>query len=210
MKFFVKDYTFIIATQAPDRVSHQTLIYSYASPSQIWQTYLGVQHNRTKGNAVFLFTTPHYDNTVREFLSYFQIIEAAGGLVRHHEKYLFINRFKKWDLPKGKIEEGEEVTTAATREIEEECNLKVQIIKPIIVTHHTYSQGDKHSFKNTYWFEAISLEANPTLIPQYEEGIEDVRWFDKQEVENVVLLNTYQSVKLVWQALQGLSMESIL
>ena len=45
--------------------------------------------------------------------SKFKVVKAAGGLVRKKEKSLMIYRTKKWDLPKGKLDEGETI---------EECN----------------------------------------------------------------------------------------
>src|SRR5687767_7295039 len=38
----------------------------------------------------------------------FTVIKAAGGIVRNDEnQFLFIFRKGKWDLPKGKLDEGE-------------------------------------------------------------------------------------------------------
>ena len=37
----------------------------------------------------------------------FKIILAAGGIVRKGDKILLIRRLKKWDLPKGKLDDGE-------------------------------------------------------------------------------------------------------
>ena len=43
-----------------------------------------------------------------QFKNYFKLIQAAGGIVRNpKDEYLFIYRLGKWDLPKGKMEEGE-------------------------------------------------------------------------------------------------------
>ena len=46
---------------------------------------------------------------------------AAGGLVFNaHEELLMIERWDRWDLPKGKVEKGESLPDAAWREVEEE------------------------------------------------------------------------------------------
>ena len=45
-----------------------------------------------------------------DFKDNFKIIEAAGGIVfNEKEELLWIYRNNKWDLPKGKIEKGEEI-----------------------------------------------------------------------------------------------------
>ena len=65
-----------------------------------------------------------------EFCSKLTLIKAAGGLVYNQEnKLLMIFRNGKWDLPKGKLEEGESIENCAIREVEEECGISnLQII----------------------------------------------------------------------------------
>ena len=42
------------------------------------------------------------------FVAHFEFVQAAGGLVINPDlKVLFIFRMDKWDLPKGKVEDGE-------------------------------------------------------------------------------------------------------
>ena len=66
----------------------------------------------------------YYENEkllLASFSASFKSIHAAGGLVRNIKgQYLFIFRNGKWDLPKGKIEKGEGIKSAAIREVEEE------------------------------------------------------------------------------------------
>jgi hypothetical protein len=53
----------------------------------------------------------------QQFTSQFLWIRAAGGVVSNdREEVLFIHRLEKWDLPKGKVEAGEELELAALRE----------------------------------------------------------------------------------------------
>ena len=52
-------------------------------------------------------------------LSKFTTIEAAGGLIKKENKFLFIYRNGNWDLPKGKIENSETPDDAAIREVRE-------------------------------------------------------------------------------------------
>ena len=142
----------------------------------------------------------YYENEallISKFFSFYQLIEAAGGLVKNKKgEYLFIFRNGKWDLPKGKIEKGESVETAAIREVEEECGIgKLKIIKEIESTYHIYYLKGKEVLKRTYWFE-MNCKDESALVPQLEEGITEVKWLSKNNL-NQVLENTYESVKEV-------------
>ncbi len=110
--------------------------------------------------------------------SLFRPIEAAGGLVyREDEKLLFIKRKGKWDLPKGKMEEGETIEEAALREVQEETNLSdLRITRELPVTRHTYKEKGDRILKRTYWFEMTSKGEGAK--PEKEEGITEVRWME--------------------------------
>lgn len=137
-----------------------------------------------------------YEVAFKEFQKYFKIIRAAGGIVsnKNNEK-LFIYRLDKWDLPKGKIEKGEEIKVAAVREIEEECGITdLTILKQLQDTYHVYSFKDQLILKQTYWFELTSSYSGE-LVPQLEEDITKVEWLTDADIENKVLANTYASIK---------------
>jgi 8-oxo-dGTP pyrophosphatase MutT (NUDIX family) len=122
------------------------------------------------------------------------LIEAAGGIVKNPDgKFLFIYRNNKWDLPKGKIEKGEKVKEAAVREVEEECGITVNKLgKKICKTYHTYISREEVVLKKTHWFK-MKANGNEKLKPQKEEGITDVRWFKKKNVD-VITGNTFPSI----------------
>jgi len=131
------------------------------------------------------------------FSSMFKNIEAAGGLVKNENgEYLFIFRNGKWDLPKGKREKGESIKSCAMREVEEECGVKgLAITKKIGSTFHTYYLEERAVLKQTYWFE-MNCTHHTQLEPQLEEGITEVKWINKKDIE-MVLENTYDSIKEV-------------
>ncbi|MFO7673536.1 MAG: NUDIX domain-containing protein, partial [Lutibacter sp.] len=75
-----------------------------------------------------------------KFQTYFKSQKAAGGKVLNaNNEVLFIYRFNKWDLPKGKLDKGESIFACAIREVEEECGItNLQVIKPLETTYHIY------------------------------------------------------------------------
>lgn len=136
-----------------------------------------------------------------KFKSAFLIIEAAGGVVIRNEKLLFIFRNGKWDLPKGKIDEGENAPVAAIREVEEECGIDGhKIVKSLPSTFHIYVSPYKKTkgqwvLKKTFWYE-MNFSGQEEGIPQQEEGITEVRWFEKAELDEVYA-NTYENLKQI-------------
>ncbi|CAN5460912.1 NUDIX domain-containing protein [soil metagenome] len=138
--------------------------------------------------------SPDMDNSWKTFCSNYSILEAAGGVVVNPEgAILMIFRNGKWDLPKGKIEQGEDPETAAVREVNEECGIgKLILRKQLSTTFHTYPFKDKKILKKTYWYQMKSDDF--TLpVPQLEEGITEVVWKTRIEVLQA-LSNAYESI----------------
>ena len=120
---------------------------------------------------------PNLNELLEVFSSKFTVIQAAGGLAYTKTKdILLIFRKGKWDLPKGKLDDGEDMESCALREIKEETGADdLQIEKPLQVTYHTYYEGEKHILKESHWF-LIKAKKRSTLTPQTEEDIEKCEW----------------------------------
>jgi 8-oxo-dGTP pyrophosphatase MutT (NUDIX family) len=131
------------------------------------------------------------------FVSLFKTIEAAGGLVKNElGEMLFIYRWGKWDLPKGKLHKKnrEGYDACAVREVKEETGLHaVSIIQELFPTFHIYHEKGIRILKKTWWFEMAALKSE-SLKPQEEEGITSVKWVDPHDVE-MILANTYASLR---------------
>jgi len=139
----------------------------------------------------YLFVHPDIKQIFENLIKNIKIIKAAGGLVKNSEgEYLFIFRLGKWDLPKGKVEDGEKMKEAALREVEEECGIKIDYLgKKIATTYHTYNMRGKFVLKQTKWYE-MGVNKIPELIPQTEEDITDAKWLRKKDLDKVIE-NTY-------------------
>ena len=129
-----------------------------------------------------------------QFRSKFISILAAGGLVFNSSKeLLLIYRHGKWDLPKGKVEENEEIELAAIREVQEECGLiQIELLGFFERTYHIYDLNAQSYFKTTHWFLMETMQEE--LKPQLEEGIEEVKWTPIERLE-FVFQNTFQNIK---------------
>ena len=129
------------------------------------------------------------------FCADYKLIEAAGGLVYNDtNQLLMIFRNGKWDLPKGKLEVGENIEQCAIREVEEECGIsELKIMQKLKETYHTYEINGGKILKCTYWFTMrSSFKGN--LVPQTKEGITNVEWVNKEGITKK-LEDSYGNIK---------------
>jgi 8-oxo-dGTP pyrophosphatase MutT (NUDIX family) len=127
----------------------------------------------------------------------FTVIQAGGGVVRNAAgQFLFIFRRGKWDLPKGKLDEGETIEQCALREVAEECGIGGLVPGPLLtITYHTYNDAGKPILKETYWY-TMDYRGDAAPVPQTEEDISEIRWVAPEQLHEV-LGNTYPSVQEV-------------
>ena len=120
-----------------------------------------------------------------EFKQQLTVIQAAGGLVyTENQEILLIFRRGKWDMPKGKLDEGEDLETCAVREISEETGLKnLTLEKPLQVTYHTYFEGEKHILKESHWY-LVKCNTKEEFAPQLEEDIEKCEWVPHNKLDS--------------------------
>ena len=80
-----------------------------------------------------------YARIRREFLE----VNACGGLVENNRgDFLMINRNTLWDLPKGHQDPGEDISTTALREVQEETGIDNLELKELIcITDHCYKRN---------------------------------------------------------------------
>lgn len=130
----------------------------------------------------------------------FTLIQAAGGVVMDKSNtILFIFRKGKWDLPKGKVDPGEPLDVCALREVKEETGLTdVTLVKPLLVTYHTYDENGKHMLKETHWF-LMRARADQPVQPQEEEQITEIKWVTPLELDTY-FNNTFPLIREVINA----------
>jgi 8-oxo-dGTP pyrophosphatase MutT (NUDIX family) len=121
-------------------------------------------------------------------------IQAAGGLVHTEANdILLIFRRGKWDLPKGKLDEGENLESCAVREVAEETGLSdLEIEQPLCTTYHTYHEFGKHILKESHWY-LMKTPNKVNLTPQFEEDIQKCEWVNVEHLDHY-LQNTHSSI----------------
>lgn len=189
-KVFIKDSSLTFHQHALDYLEY---IIDYDGEKHLRECVVELEKSDEIKHINFLATD--LEAVWKDLTSYFTVIEAAGGVVLNAtNEILMIYRLGKWDLPKGKLEEGESVKEGALREVIEECGIGgLQVVRELPMTYHTYIQNDTPILKRTYWFE-MKTDYKAELVPQIEEHIEKAQWVNPDFL-NEYLGNTYASIR---------------
>ncbi|MES2588348.1 MAG: NUDIX domain-containing protein [Bacteroidota bacterium] len=139
----------------------------------------------TSKNIPIVIFCENAETGISDFFSEYDYVEAAGGIVKRKDKYLFIKRNGVWDIPKGKIESGENPEIAALREIEEECGVSCEKVDSLIaITYHVYEFEGRDTIKKTFWY-SLNYSGNKKLSAQKEEGITKAKWVNLEKVQKI-------------------------
>ncbi|MFW5658421.1 MAG: NUDIX hydrolase [Bacteroidota bacterium] len=212
MKIFHANLEVDILTQAPGADNGQGADLTLAGDQAAQQLASALQ-SRDRGRlTVKLADLPTVDAALEALKPHFRLIEAAGGLVLNaHNELLMIHRRGRWDLPKGKIDPGESVETAAVREVAEETGLAgANLGAAYRNTYHIYQIKSEWVLKPTYWFE-MSIEGRPELTPQEEEDITACEWVPLNQVP-YRLMKSYSSLQWLlegWLKQQGVTVPTL-
>lgn len=136
----------------------------------------------------------------KAFFKKFTVLQAAGGLVQNEKgEWLLILSRGTWNLPKGKLDPGEDLESCAVREVSEETGLQnPRIIRPLLITYHTYQEFGKALLKETHWY-LMEGKSSDKLVPQEEEFIEAIQWVDQQKLAEFYA-TTFPAIQDVFRA----------
>ena len=197
MKFYVGDTLFHIHDLGAYDFSkvEEEQFYKNADYDLIVSVYHKVKNDELSKFEIIHFEAPEYKKNCEKLSKkHFKVIVAAGGVIENEAgEILFIFRNGKWDLPKGKAEEGESAEETALREVFEECGVKVKINALLASIWHTYTHKSKEVLKCTFWYTMQNLD-NSAQMPQLEEGIEKIAWLSQNEIPEKIYPNTYASI----------------
>lgn len=183
-KIFAGEKCIVISSKVGKRDEKSSKVIVFSSAEVLHKEYgQFIRASKLKT----LYVIGEEEKAWRVFRSLFNYIEAAGGLVLNPKgELLMIYRNGHWDLPKGKMENGETPEQTAIREVEEECGIKqIKIVESLISTYHIFSQNRNNCIKRTYWFEMSSKDTSKPKA-QEEEGIEEAKWMPAGELKKVM------------------------
>lgn len=206
-KIYISD-TPVYLLDAPEDVSQLTAsehiqTIELKAPSEFASELNSMQFPQTK--PIAFYTQQSTSEALFEALADQYDHELAGGglVVDDDQRVLLIYRRGCWDLPKGKLDEGEDWAEAAKREVEEETGVQVTDVRQLLATtFYTFQRKGRNTLKETRWY-LMTAPQTDTLSPQTEEDIEEVRWVRPDDVADY-LGESYPSLMDVfrqWQAL---------
>ncbi len=191
-KIFINEKPFVIAETAPDLPRFAGCRQVAYEPGELGNLIRECETMSSKG---LIVTDPDPELVFKDFYTHFVAIEAAGGVVFNpSDEILLIKRLGKWDLPKGKIDAGEESDEAAMREVTEECSIaSLTIEERLTDTFHTYKMHNHRFLKTTHWY-LMRTTSKETPVPQTEEHITEAAWFNWRTLD-AGKLDTYLSIR---------------
>ena len=111
------------------------------------------------------------------------IVLVVGGVIKKDNKFLLVQEakeecFGKWNLPAGRLDEGETIFEGALREINEETGLQVELQGILEIGNKKLNNAD---------FVSIIFHTSPLTDEikfDYNE-IMDAKWFTYDEIMNM-------------------------
>lgn len=134
---------------------------------------------------------------LKELHELYKPVDAGGGVVQNENGgVLMIYRRGKWDLPKGKKDDGEDIADCALREVGEETGLKeLKLAEKLCDTFHIYHQNGDQLLKQTAWYR-MKASKKEKLSPQKEENILEAKWIKEEELSPIVY-KSYEAIREV-------------
>ncbi len=117
------------------------------------------------------------------------MIELAGNLLIEDGELLLIYRSDEehWEVPGGKVEEGESPTQAAVREAEEEIGVELELEKPFY-TGEFMKDGEMFLWHGYI----VSTDEEPSLE---EEKFSDLEWIDEERLDELDLAPNLRQIE---------------
>ncbi len=190
-KVFVNDKPLFLTDKIEKETDFQLFLLDSVDIDKIIIKYF-----QNKIDKAFLYH-PEQKLILKKLKEKIPVQKAGGGLVFNaNGEVLFIKRNGKWDLPKGGTEKNETMEETAVREVKEETGIgKLSIVKKLPKTYHIFKRNGKYRLKITTWYEMKS-DFTGDLIGQAEEGIEEVVWLNKAQIQEA-MKNSYENIKLL-------------
>lgn len=106
---------------------------------------------------------------------------------------LICDAYRNWGFPKGHVESGETLESAAQREVTEETGLRQLVVRAPLnpIAWQFQFRGDR-VHKTCHFF--LMETSDPATTPQHDEGISACQWMTFSEAEAMVAYDNARGV----------------
>ncbi|MDY0236093.1 MAG: NUDIX hydrolase [Gudongella sp.] len=120
---------------------------------------------------------------------------SSGGVVVFGNTILLLKKYNgDWVLPKGRLEKGESLESAALREVQEESGVKGQILVYIGEVNYKYKNLRKNEivYKTVHWY--LMKTSSMDCVPQKKEGFVDARFVHMDKAKQILKYRDEQKI----------------
>jgi 8-oxo-dGTP pyrophosphatase MutT (NUDIX family)/phosphohistidine phosphatase SixA len=110
------------------------------------------------------------------------VIAAGAVVTRKGGDVLLVHRpkYNDWSFPKGKLEPGEHITTAAVREVAEETGLDIRLGPPLRTQRYRPENGERRMKRAYYWVGRVVGDHDVSSYRPNTE-IDEVAWLPLED-----------------------------
>ena len=111
------------------------------------------------------------------------VIAAGAVVTRKGGDVLLVHRpkYDDWSFPKGKLDPGEHITTAAVREVAEETGLDIRLGPPLSTQRYWVDNGERRIKRVYYWVGRVVGDDDVSSYAVNNE-IDEVAWVPIEKV----------------------------
>lgn len=120
---------------------------------------------------------------------------SSGGVVVFGNTILLLKKYNgDWVLPKGRLEQGESIKSAALREVLEESGVKGQILDYIGEVNYKYKnlRKDEIVYKTVHWY--LMKTSSMDCVPQKKEGFVDASFVHMKKAKEILKYRDEQRI----------------
>ncbi len=138
---------------------------------------------------------------------------SIGVLVFKDNKLLLVKHvhpetgFTWWVPPGGGVKGSESITDAAKREVFEECGLKVEVGRPVLMRQLIYRAQDQNVLTIYFLTNEVSGEITTKNIQGLgsvdEQYIKEIRLFSKDEIKDIKVFPEYLQEDAFWDDVEN-------
>lgn len=127
------------------------------------------------------------------------ILINAGKILLIKRSHKDSNNPLKWEIPGGKLDQGQDLETAAEREVIEEAGIYATPIKKFVFFEESLSNQNSRKYKGVPYIGFSSLYKSDSSRVRLSEEHEDFKWVSFEEALKMDITEFTRKSLLAWE-----------